>query len=162
MTNLSTSKLLTRLIVDITLLCAPQVDCALGCFSNGGHRAVSSGPPVRSRVTFPGERQGLRRETELGRKFKFLPRKGRRKKWYLTFSRPRLLKCGIWGVETFMKLTLSGKDDLCHITGNQEPNRMDTTPPSIHTQDCTVTSYNVFISFLVIHQPSLTVLWLNC
>ena len=60
MTNLSTSKLLTHLIVYRTLLCAPQVDCALGCFSNGGHRAVSSGPPMRSPVTFPGERQGLR------------------------------------------------------------------------------------------------------
>ena len=64
MTNLSTSKLLTHLIVYRTLLCAPQVDCALGCFSNGGHRAVSSGPPMRSPVTFPGERQGLRQAGE--------------------------------------------------------------------------------------------------
>lgn len=35
-------------------------------------------------------------------------------------------------IETVLMPTYSGEDDLCHVTGNQEPNKKETHTPHFH------------------------------
>lgn len=148
----SSSKLLTHLTVCMALLCECQGDRIHGYFSSGDHRAVPFGPPMRamgygSRGPFTGRGRCSDRKLNLEVSLRME-------------KRPCHFMFGLWGDWDILP-TSSGEDDICHIAGNQGPNKMETHTSLLLTHKIIELQVTTCVYFLFSY-PSVTVFWLNC